>query len=435
MSNPLANLQSCVSGKYRVEALESPLLARLREQAVSEAYGSGALGRLPPWYRLTSEELAVVEPRLVELVAVHREELEATAVPIFDTGWLPNLILDVGLDAVCVDTFYGWFNEATLGTGTTATVYDPGSVTATASGTGCTASSSFFTAAMEGMLIHWDSGEEAYIRTYNTGTSVTLASSTTASGAFAVHAVNRTGPASVSVTKMATKDPTFTLASGVSTQSKTWVFDLETTNKVYTEGAIRRTSSGAYWSVFLIAGGSVTVEIGQQARMSYSIATSVTTTSVPGTWTMSTYDSGAPGGWDSTDGDGQIATLYGLGGNGGLGNGLAPGVAGDGLDLGTITSRSTLFAYSDSTYTTNTNVIGMSRGSASSYVAGTFCRDSTYYFPANTYNTASIRSFVLTVPGGYVMWQFLFDTAKTLDFDHSLSLTLRRSLRRVITNP
>lgn len=434
MSNPLANLQSCVSGKYRVETLESPLLARLREQAVSEAYGSGALGRLPPWYRLTSEELAVVEPRLVELVAVHREELEATAVPIFDTGWLPNLILDVGLDAVCVDPVYGWFNEATLGTGTTATVYDPGSVTATASGTGCTASSSFFTAAMEGMLIHWDSGEEAYIRTYNTGTSVTLASSTTASGAFAVHAVNRTGPASVSVTKVVTADPTFTLASGVSTQSKTWVFDLETTNKVYTEGAIRRASSGAYWSVFLISGGSVTVEIGQQARMSYSISTSVTTTSVPGTWTMSTYDSGAPGGWDSTDGDGQILTLVGLGSTV-VGTTLAPGEAGGGHDIGTLTSRTTMFTYADSTYESNTGVLGGVRGTAASYLSGTFYRDSTYYFPAATYNTTAIRSFVLTADGGYVMWQFLFDTAKTLDFNHSLSLTLRRSLRRVITNP
>ena len=243
MSNPLANLQSCVSGKYRVETLESPLLAQLRQQA--------SLG-----------DSSGYESRLAELVVAHREELEATAVPVFDTGWKPNLILDVGLNAICVDPYYGWFMEATLGTGTTPTVYDPGAITATASGTACTASSSFFTAGMEGMLIHWDSGEEAYIQTYNSGTSVTLKASTTASGAFAVHAVNRTGPASASRTKMNTNNPTYTLASGVSTQAKTWVFDLETTNKVYTEGAIRRTNSGSYWSVFLISGGSVTVEIG-----------------------------------------------------------------------------------------------------------------------------------------------------------------------------
>ena len=416
MSNPLATIEAGVSGKYRIETLESPLLESLRQQA--------SLG-----------DSSGYESRLAELVVAHREELESTAVPVFDTGWKPNLILDVGLNAICVDQYYGWFMEATLGTGTTPTVYDPGAITATASGTSCTASSSFFTAGMEGMLIHWDSGEEAYIQTYNSGTSVTLTASTTASGSFAVHAVNRTGPASASVAKMNTNDPTYTLASGVSTQSKTWVFDLETTNKVYTEGAIRRTNSGSYWSVFLISGGSVTVEIGQQARMSYSIATAVTTTSVPGTWTMSAYDAGAPGGWDNTDGDGQIATLYGLGGNGILGNALAPGVAGTSRDIGTITSRSTLFTYSDSTYTTNTGVIGTDQGSASGYVAGTFYLDSTYYFPAATYNTTAIRSFVLAVPGSYVMWQFLFDTAKTLDNDHSLSLTLRRSLRRVITNP
>ena len=416
MSNPLANLQSCVSGKYRVETLESPLLAQLRQQA-----------------RLGDD--AGYDSRLAELVVAHREELESTAVPVFDTGWNPNLILDVGLNAICVDPSYGWFMEATLGTGTTPTVYDPGAITATASGTACTASSSFFTAGMEGMLIHWDSGEEAYIQTYNSGTSVTLATSTTASGAFAVHAVNRTGPASASVAKMNTNDPTFTLASGVNTQAKTWVFGLETTNKVYTEGAIRRSTSGSYWSVFLIAGGSVTVEIGQQARMSYSISTSVTTTAVPGTWPMSAYDVGAPGGWDNTDGDGQIATLYGLGGHGTIGHGLAPGVAGDGNDLGTITSRTTIFTYADSTYESNTGVLGSVRGTAAGYVSGTFYRDSTYYFPAATYNTTAIRSFVLTAAGGYVMWQFLFDTAKTLDNNHSLSLTLRRSVRRVITNP
>lgn len=415
MSNPLANLQSSVSGKYRVETLESPLLESLRQQA--------RLG-----------DSSGYESRLAELVVANREELEATAVPVYDTGWKPNLILDSGLNAICVDPVYGWFSEATLGTGTTPTVYDPGVITAAASGTACTASSSFFTAGMAGMLIHWDSGEEAYIQTYNSGTSVTLATSTTASGAFAVHAVNRTGPASASRTKMNTNDPTFTLASGVNTQSKTWVFDLETSNKVYTEGAIRRTSSGSYWSIFLISGGSVTVEIGQQARMSYSIATSVTTTAVSGTWPMSAYDVSAPGGWDNTNGYGRILTLVGLGGTG-VGPALCLGEAGGGHDLGTLTSRTSLFTYADSTYESNTGVLGSVSGTAAGYVSGTFYRDSTYYFPAATYNTTAIRSFVLTAAGGYVMWQFLFDTAKTLDPNHSLSLTLRRSLRRVITNP
>lgn len=422
MSNPLANLQSCVSGKYRVETLESPLLAQLRQQA--------SLG-----------DSSGYESRLAELVVANREKLEATAVPISDTGWKPNLILDVGLNRICTDSTYGKFSEATLGTGTTPTVYDPGAITATASGTSCTASSSFFTAGMAGMLIHWDSGEEAYIQTYNSGTSVTLRASTTASGAFAVHAVNRTGPASASRTKMNTNNPTFTLASGVNTQAKTWVFDLETTNKVYTEGAIRADTSGAYWSVFLISGGSVTVEIGQQARMSYSIATSVTTTAVSGTWPMSAYDASAPGGWDNTSGQGQICTGAGLGSaTSNVGYSLPPGSAGGGHDQGTITSRTTLYTYRDDGADSTTSIIGSVVGSASSYVAGTFYRDSTYFFPAATYNTTAIRSFVIGAQsnfggGNYAMWQFLFDTAKTLNHDHSLSLTLRRSLRRVITNP
>lgn len=416
MSNPFATIAAGVSGKYRIETLESPLLESLRQLA--------SLG-----------DSSGYESRLAELVVANREELEATAVQVSDTGWKPNLILNGGLDRMCVSSQLGWFQEATLGTGTTPTVYDPGVITATASGTSCTSSSSFFTAGMVGMLIHWDSGEEAYIQTYNSGTSVTLTASTTASGAFAVHAVNRTGPASASRTKMNTDNPTFTFASGVHTQSKTWVFDLEISNKVYTEGAIRYTNSGNYWSVFLISGGSVTVEIGQQARMSYALATSVTTTSVAGTWPMSAYDAAAPGGWDNTDGDGQICTLIGLGSLTGVGPSLIPGGAGGGHDLGTISSRSTLFAYADGTYEVGTGVIGTAVGSAAGYTSGTFYRDSTYYFPAATYNTAAIRSFVLTASGGYAMWQFLFDTAKTLDNDHSLSLTLRRSVRRVITNP
>ena len=94
-----------------------------------------------------------------------------------------------------------------------------------------------------------------------------------------------------------------------------------------------------------------------------------------------------------------------------------------------------MFTYADSTYESNTGVLASVRSTAAGYVSGTFYRDSTYYYPAATYNTTAIRSFVLTAAGGYVMWQFLFDTAKTLDNNHSLSLTLRRSVRRVITNP
>lgn len=423
MSEPLAAICNEVSGKYRIEVLESPLLVDLRNLA--------SLG-----------DASGYEKRLVELVKKHKQELEATAVPVFDSGWHPNLILDVGLDRICQTESYGLFQEASLGTGTTPTVYDPGSITASASGTACSASSPFFTVAMEGMLIHWDSGEEAYIQTYNSSTNVTLKTSTTASGNFAVFAVNRTSLSSLSVAKINTNAPTRTLSSVTNTQAKTWLFDVEVSNKVYTEGAIRYTNSGAYWSIFLISGGSVTVQIGQRARLSYSLETTITSTPVAGTWTMSAYDTGAPGGWDNVDGDGQVCTLAGVGSDtSNVGYSLPPGTAGSGNDIGAISSRSTLFTYlSDGSAVSTDGVIGTVRGTAVSYTNGNFYRDSTYLFPSGTYNTTTIRSFVIGAQsnfggGHYAMWQFLFDTAKTLDVVHSVSFTFRRSIHRTLTNP
>lgn len=429
MSKPIAHLTSTLSGKWRFEKLESPLLYSLRQRAVTEATNTET-----PWELLDSETKEKAEAVLATLVAENREELETTGAVVYDTGWKSNLILDIGLNYQCgTASQLGAFGLAVLGTGTTPTVYDSGTITATASGTGCTASSSFFTVGMEGMLIHWNSGEEAYIQTYNSGTSVTLGSATTATGEFSVYAVNRTGPASPSVYKSTTSNPTIVRSGGVSTQTLTWLFDLEVSNKVYTEGAVKNISESApYWAVWLLSGGSVTVEIGQQARMSYSLAAAVNTATVSTSWPISFYDPSSPGGWNSTSGQSQVVSLRELDGWA-VGASLLPSCD-SGHDVLCLSTLSTLLEYKDDDNTSNTGIIGEAGGTKAAYVNGTFYRDSTYYFSTSLFNSSSIRSALLRDYFSCVAWQFLFDTPKTKDGEHGLSLTLRRGLRRSLVN-
>lgn len=442
MCNPLATLTTNVSGKWCFGAREPEGLPALRKQALATACGEETDGSDRSWRELPSWQRDLADPILSRLVEEQAEALAAgPSREVYSSGFKPNLLTDVGMDWVCGNaTSINFFDAAKLGTGTTPTVYDSEAITASASGTALTASSSFFTSEMVGMVIQWDGGAKAYIQSVTDGTNAVLATSVTASGTFAVHAVNRTGLATPVATQTTKYTDGVTRSSGVSKRTMSWVFDIETVNRNYTEGGIFCNWDGSGYntalSLFLLTGGTVTILIGQQATLGYEFSASVNTSVVTATWPMSEYDTTDPQGWNSTSGQHQVVSLRSLDGmTAGHGATLLPSID-SGSDRGYITTTSSLIGYADEAEGYISGAIGSSvAGSKSTYVLGTFYRDSTYVFASTHSNTTAIRSFILAEYYGKVAWQFLFDTAKGKTSKQSLSLTIRRALNRVLVNP
>ena len=437
MSSPLPTLGSTVKGEWRIETLESRALQELRKRALAAVGGGNTNGTMAEWIVLAPEIRSRADVVLAGLVEEHRDEIEsADAVAVADTGFHPNLLVDSGMNYICgTATRVDFFAEARLGLGTTPTVYDSVAVTASAAGTGVTASADFFTVGMVGMLLRWDGGSQSYIASVTDATHAVLATSVTASGLFAVHAVNRTALATPSVSASTKVDDSPTISGGVFTRTMSWVFGIETVNKNYTEGGIIATGS-TFLSLFLLTGGTVTILIGQQAKLYYAFSISVVPTAQSATWPFSEYDTGAPGGWDSPTGQGKVISLRSIHGWAPYhGASLLPSID-PGSDRGYISTTSSLMTFTEDSSTGITGAIGSYvTGSKSTYVNGNFYRDSTYTFPATHSDTSAIRSFFVAEYYGKVAWQFLFDSAKTKDGNHSLSLTIRRSISRTLTNP
>ena len=442
MCNPLATLTTNVSGKWCFGAREPEGLSVLRKQALATACGEETDGSDRSWRDLPSWKRDLADPILSRLVAEHAEALAAGhSREVYSSGLRPNLLTDAGMDWVCGNaTQIDFFNEAKLGTGTTPTVYDSGAITANAAGTALTASSSFFTSLMAGMVIQWDGGAKAYIQSVADGTNAVLATSVTASGTFAVHAVNRTGLANPVAAQTTKYTDGITRVSGVSKRTMSWVFAIETVNRNYTEGGIFCNWDGycnnTALSLFLLTGGTVTILIGQQATLGYEFSASVNTSAVTATWPMSEYDTTDPQGWNSTSGQHQVVSLRSLDGMAAYhGATLLPSID-SGSDCSVLTTTSSLLGYGDNSSVDVPTAIGsFVNGSLSGYTPKSFYRDSTYVFGSTHSNTTAIRSFMIHEYYGHVAWQFLFDTAKGKTSNQSLSLTIRRALNRVLVNP
>jgi hypothetical protein len=235
---------------------------------------------LPDFYRrLVDEELS----KLVDENADTLNQPCAESLIKEERAPANNLILDQGMNRFFQDSgseLQEIFTHNAIGTGTTATVTDSGIITASTSGlsTTITASSSFFTAGMVGQLIQFDSGEERYISS-QTGTAcvVTVAVNIAAPTLFAVWAVNQTGLATE--TKRTANYLTGTGNCGttdvgnVRTLRRTYDHTAEVANQNYTEAGWSYTGivGNNLFSRVLIAGGSVSVLIGQQLRMVYDL--------------------------------------------------------------------------------------------------------------------------------------------------------------------
>jgi len=432
----LPALASSVKGRYKIDTHESADLAALRREALSLVSDIPCDGSADAWRALPAdvrEQADVILSRLVE----QNYDLLTGSEQVDDVvnDFAPNLILNSGLNYICsngTEPRY-WARKSALGTGTTPTVYDSEAITASASGTACTASSAFFTEGMVGMLIRWDSGEEAYISSRTSDTVVVLDRSTTASGTFAVWAVNQTGLASLVRTSDYGNPSVVSRSGGVSTFRVMWDHDLETVNRVYTEGGIVLAEYPlTYFSRFLIAGGSVTVLIGQHARVTYEYDLTVTTTAVPGTWTV---DGWPVAGVDDTDGQYKVLTQDAVDGMiDWMGRPhLIPGCDW-GLNL-YLSTTTTLPAYTDDT--TRPELVGSVGGAqlvSEAYVANTFYRDATAYFNGTNGTSTAIRTVSL-YSGSWQCWAFLFDHAQTKADGYGLTLRFRRALNRVLVNP
>lgn len=436
----LPTLASSVKGRFKIDTHESRHLAALRREALALVSDLPCEGSALSWRALPADVREQADQILSRLVEQNHDTLLAD--PQVDdvvNDFAPNLLLNSGLNYICTNGTEPryWAIKSALGTGTTPTVYDSGASTAIASGTACTASATFFTAGMVGMLIRWDSGEEAYIASRTSDTEVVLDRSVTASGTFAVWAVNQTGLTSLVRTSGYGNPSVVSRSGGVSTFRVLWDHGLETVNRVYTEGGIVTNDQVTYLSRFLISGGSVTVLIGQQARLIYEYDLSVTTTAVPGTWAV---DGWPVAGVDDTDGQYKVLTqdaVDGMIANMGRPH-LIPGYN-SGLNL-YLSTTTTLPAYTDdTTMPALAGAVGGAQLVDEAYVANTFYRDATAYFNGTTGNSTAIRTVSLYSAPAYAAawqcWAFLFDHAQTKADGYGLTLRFRRALSRVLVNP
>jgi hypothetical protein len=203
---------------------------------------------------------------------------------IRDSGpdWIPNLILNNGLNEVYNRYWCNLFTYAIAGTGTTPTSVDSDTTNASQSGTTVTADASFFSSLDVGNVIKWDSSEEAFITAFVSATQVTVsASATVASGPFVMYNTNQTGLVNEQkrTTTYLTGAPNCqTTQTGTEFQNRrTYDFTAETGTVNYTEIGFGWASGGANTTFSrILLGGPIEVLNGQQLRVVYELRVSYT---------------------------------------------------------------------------------------------------------------------------------------------------------------
>jgi hypothetical protein len=350
-----------------------------------------------------------------------------------------NLILDQGMNRYFQDSGTGLesvFSYNAIGTGTTPVVTDSGAVTATTAGssTTITASASFFTAGMVGQLIKFDSGEERYIQS-QTGTAcvVTVAVDIAAPTLFAVWAVNQTGLATETKRTAnyltGTGNCGTTDVSNVRTMKRTYDHTAEVSNRNYTEAGWSWDSSAGnnLFSRVLIAGGSVTVLIGQQLRMVYELSITVGPA-------VSTAGSYAITGWPvspaTTVNGNYICNGFMTGSVLTSGNPSGASVnpsQATGIILGT---GSTLPAFG-SGYTAGTSAAS-NTNTVIGYTLGSFTRQWQAVFNLTTGNATNWRGIAFQSAS---VFTFIFNEAQTKANTHTLTIRIGISMSRTLTNP
>lgn len=435
-------------GIYEAHVVESPSLPRLRRKAFSMAGLFGEYDGSVAAYNGLDYYAKEAHDKILSRLVIRNYSLiksqRRLARLVSTTGERENLILDQGLNKLLRSSgtisWSTYSNYCVAGTGTTATTTDSGATTATTAGssTTVTASGSIFVAAHVGGLIRFDSGEERYIAS-QTGTEcvVTVAVNIAAPTLFTVWAVNQTGLASESK-----RTNTYLTGSGNCGSSivgnawsgkRTYDFTAEVGNVNYTElgWSDLVTAASNLNSRTLITGGTVSVLIGQQLRVIYTLIVTVTpNASTPGTYSIT--------GWPvapavTTDGDYIVATMA-------MPTINTSGVAGGSVSFPFDRSGSaaifrlctgSVLPSFGTAYTTGTTA-NSNTNAWQSYVDGNFYIDTQGIFNLTTGNATNWRGINPVAAENFV---FVFDEAQTKESTHTLTIRARMTVGRTLTNP
>lgn len=388
----------------------------------------------------------------------------ATKEVIRDSGeeWIPNLILNTGLNEVYNRKWCDLFLYAIAGTGTTPTSEDSGAVNASQSGTTVTADASFFDSGDVGNVIKWDSGEEALITAYTSDTQVTVsASQTVASGPFTKYNTNQTGLINElkRTNTYLTGSPNCmtTLTSSQVQARRTYDFTAESGTVNYTEVGFSWTNTGASTTFSrILLPAPVQVLSGQQLRVVYELRISYGPTTpqakeaIVNGWPL------APA--TTTDGD-ECVQMPGLSAvsttgattivdSGRYGN--EPGLLGDSSQsvslYGFISDSAT--AINSAGSAPNREGSGREVGSffksmtKAAYVTNSFYVDKSCTFAVGEANRTDFRSMgygmaspntTFPMDANRTAFVFVFDEGQTKPNTHTLTLTWRTTWSRTLS--
>lgn len=202
-----------------------------------------------------------------------------------ETPWASNLILETGMTALVTNVLANLFTYCCIGSSSTPTQATSGAITATTSGTTCTANTSIFISGDVGQMIYFPgTGQSAVITGFTDNTHVTLSASLGISSGliFTIFAINQTGlggevhRTNNYLTGSGNCGTTYT--GGVYTHTRTFDFPIETGNQTYYEVGFSNTATpGA--NIFMrgiFSTAPVDVVIGQQLRVIYNVLVTVT---------------------------------------------------------------------------------------------------------------------------------------------------------------
>jgi hypothetical protein len=352
-----------------------------------------------------------------------------------------NLLLDQGLNNLGTGTVSGWanaFSYCVLGSGTTPTRRDSGTITFSRSGTAVTASANFFEAADSGRLLKFDSGEECYLTYVNGTTATSNISGTVAAAEGTIHYVNVTSHqtelkrTSAYASDSGANGSSWNGTTGILSQWRTFLFSAETGSVTYREiGWSHSVTAGANLSGrALIAGGGDSLIAGQI----YKVKVQFDITLTPLTAVAFVVPTGI---WAGATGQTRIEGVnFGLvqttGNVGSMGH-LDPAHTG----LVFLATGSTALAAPSLVGPLVSGQVGSQYGlTLDSYSAGSFTRTSRATVPVNDANVATIRSvqFAGMNSAGQGSLRLLFDAAQTKTSSQTLLIVFRKTWGRVLVN-
>lgn len=353
-----------------------------------------------------------------------------------------NLILDQGLDAVAARTWCENFAVAAAGTGTDPVRRDSGAVTFSRAGNVVTASAGFFVASDVGRLIKWNTGEEARIVTYNSGTEVITADSgTIASDQGTIWYVNRVGLATESkrTNTYGTNggDNGSTFLTDTWTHKRTFIFSAEVGTVTYREVGWSHTTTpgGNLFGMDLLPGAGVTLVAGQQLKIEVELSVTYAPAS-------STAWANVIAGWSTPGVHGILASSVSIVDPSGASS--ITGVATLEPGYTTFPKRVALATNTDApapmisgNNVTATGVILGKNLTPAAYTSGSFALTYSATFAVGEANSTAIRSISLGfLESGFerTAYKVLLDAAETKDSDHTLTLTFTLSWGRILTN-